>query len=998
MNNPGVRTRERLDASWWSLIVLVIVWLPVSSRAGGVAPMGGEDLPEPGLLAMWTLSASHATNLGQVDWSSYDQITVVDDVNWPVTQDPFYTGGPTNYFALRLTGLIDIDEAGLWDFRMSSDAGARLFINGALVIDHDANHSFSSASNWVELDSGSADIEIRFLERDWTQGLVLEWRGPSDADYTVVPAIAFTHDPANAPAAEAGQGLTAYWTTSASHATNLGQIDWARYNTVTTERNISWEITQDAFYTDGPTNYFACRLYGTIAIPEDGSWTFNLGSDAGARMFIDGQLVVDDDANHSFRFTSGTIDLTEGDHVIDVRYLERDWTQGLVATWKGPSDPYEEVIPADALTPGSIPAPDPDGGLQAFWNSSASQATTLGEVDWDFYDHTSIPGNVYWPITQSAFYTDGPTNYFALRLMGTIETPTSGSWTFDLGSDAGARLFIDGELVVNDDANHSFRFKAGSIALDAGLHNIEVNFLERDWTQGLVLTWKGPGDDFESVVPSSALRPDVILGDPGGGGLNAYWTTSASHATNLGQVDWANFDNVSIEQDVSWEITQDAFYEGGPTNYFALRIVGTITVPDTGLWTFKLGSDAGARLYLDEELLINDDANHSFRFTPGTVTLSAGEHSFDVRYLERDWTQGLVVTWQGPNDEFEEVIPPSAFKTSANEPVVDAGGGGLRAYWSSGTSHATTLGEVDWYDYDTSTVEDKVAWNITQSAFYNGGPTNYFALKLVGSINIPEPGAWTFRLGSDAGARLFIDDQLVVNDDANHSFRFTAGNIDLIEGEHSIEIRYLERDWTQGLYLTWQGPGDGFEEVVPSSALTPAPLESPGGPYAGTERLRAQWFINENTTSLDFVDWDSADETTGVDNIAWRITQDAFYLGGPTNYFAARLTGQIVIEESGDWTFKLGSDAGARLLINDSTIIDDDANHSFRFTEGTVFLDTGVHDFEVLYLERDWTQGLVTTWQGPSDLFESVIPAEAFREINTGDIRVVQWKNVAPIE
>jgi len=966
--------------------------------APAVVNAAGENDPQPGLLAMWSLSVSHATKLGQVDWSSYDQITVVPDVNWPVSNNPMLLGGPKDYFAVRLTGRIDINEVGAWDFRMTSDAGARLFINGVLVIDHDANHSFQSATNWASLGVESATIEVRYIERNYSNGLVLEWRGPSDADYQVVPAAALTHIPSEAPTAQPGQGLNAYWSSDVTHASKLGHIDWSKYNNVTIENNISWEITNSAFYTGGPTDYFALRLYGMITIPESGAWTFKLGSDAGAQMFIDGALVIDDDANHSFRFTAGNVTLTAGDHVIDVRYLERNYSNGLVATWQGPSDSYEQVIPASAFAPATIPPPDVNGGLQAYWSSGVSHATKLGEVDWDQYDATSIPTNVYWPNTTAPFYTGGPTDYFALRLIGKVSVSVAGAWMFDLGSDAGARLTIDGMTVVMDDANHSFRFKSGSIVLDVGNHDIEIEYLERNYSQGLVLSWKGPSDQYESVVPSSALSPGVLIADPGGGGLRAYWTSGVSHATKLGEVDWANFDNVTTEQDISWEITNSAFYAGGPTDYFAVRLVGTITIPETGPWTFKIGSDAGARLFIDEQLVLNDDANHSFRFKSGTLNLTAGEHIYDVRYLERNYSNGLVATWLRPSDGFEEVIPPSAFKISAAEPVVDPGGGGLRAYWTSGVSHATRLGEVDWDDYDTTTIESKVAWEITNSAYYTNGPTDYFALRLDGTINIPESGAWTFKIGSDAGARLFIDDQLVVSDDANHSFRFKSGAITLTQGEHQIEIRHLERNYSQGLFLTRQGPSDPYEEVVPSSALTPGPLISPGGPYAGSARLNAQWYFNENVTSLDFVDWSVADNQTSESNISWRITSTPFYLGGPTDYFALKLTGKLVIPVTGSWAFKLGSDAGARLLIDGNEVINDDANHSFRFTGGSTFLNAGAHDYEVRFLERNYSQGLFATWQGPSDAYESVIPPEAFNEITSGEIRIVQWKSVAPIE
>lgn len=154
----------------------------------------------------------------------------------------------------------------------------------------------------------------------------------------------------------------------------------------------------------------------------------------------------------------------------------------------------------------------------------------------------------------------------------------------------------------------------------------------------------------------------------------------------------------------------------------------------------------------------------------------------------------------------EEVIPASAFSSLATY-VPGAGGLGLRVYWSSGVSHATTLGEVDWLTYDSVTTQSNVSWPISNNPVHRGRPTDYFAVRLVGLINVPTAGNWTFSLGSDAGARLFVNGNLVVNDDANHSFRFRDGTVALPSGNVRIEIRYLELNYSQGLVLTWRGPG-----------------------------------------------------------------------------------------------------------------------------------------------------------------------------------------------
>ena len=88
-------------------------------------------------------------------------------------------------------------------------------------------------------------------------------------------------------------------------------------------------------------------------------------------------------------------------------------------------------------------------GLRAYWTTSATHATKLGHVDWERYDRTSTVPEINFPQTREGFYTDGPADYFSVRLVGEVDVPESGSWTFTLWSDEAARLWIDGELVIN---------------------------------------------------------------------------------------------------------------------------------------------------------------------------------------------------------------------------------------------------------------------------------------------------------------------------------------------------------------------------------------------------------------------------------------------------------------------------------------------------------------------------------------------------------------------
>jgi hypothetical protein len=79
-----------------------------------------------------------------------------------------------------------------------------------------------------------------------------------------------------------------------------------------------------------------------------------------------------------------------------------------------------------------------------------------------------------------------------------------GTWTFASESDDGSRVFIDGQLVVNNDGLHGMVDRAGQIALEWGFHRFRVEFFENFGGAGEIFRWEGPGTP-RAVVPASAL-------------------------------------------------------------------------------------------------------------------------------------------------------------------------------------------------------------------------------------------------------------------------------------------------------------------------------------------------------------------------------------------------------------------------------------------------------------------------------------------------------------
>ena len=72
-----------------------------------------------------------------------------------------------------------------------------------------------------------------------------------------------------------------------------------------------------------------------------------------------------------------------------------------------------------------------------------------------------------------------------------------------------------------------------------------------------------------------------------------------------------------------------AFPSGGP-DVDCIKATGTVAIPTAGPWTFGLNWDDGGRICIDGVDVMVDDTNHGPQDHFGTVTLSAGNHTFEV--------------------------------------------------------------------------------------------------------------------------------------------------------------------------------------------------------------------------------------------------------------------------------------------------------------------------------------------------------------------------------
>jgi hypothetical protein len=125
-----------------------------------------------------------------------------------------------------------------------------------------------------------------------------------------------------------------------------------------------------------------------------------------------------------------------------------------------------------------------------------------------------------------------------------------------------------------------------------------------------------------------------------------------------------------LKPTIDWE--GDAAF-GGLTQNFVVHAIANLTVA-TGEYTFRLRSDDGSELYIDDKLVIDNDGLHGAEDKDGTVQLTAGMHALRVNFFEAGGGQELRLSWKRPGDSAFSIVPSSALSTDAGVVRVTAPG------------------------------------------------------------------------------------------------------------------------------------------------------------------------------------------------------------------------------------------------------------------------------------------------------------------------------------
>ena len=163
----------------------------------------------------------------------------------------------------------------------------------------------------------------------------------------------------------------------------------------------------------------------------------------------------------------------------------------------------------------------------------------------------------------------------------------------------------------------------------------------------------------------SIIRFGTTVVIPGGLRGNVYYIPSDT--TRLPELDWLK--PVGSIYTNSLNVPPQSFLQGFPGvtdrfEWFAIDYRGRFWIEKPGIYRFALTSDDGAKLYVDDDLTVDNDGIHPPEVKMGSLRLSGGIHRMRVSYFQGPREEvALVLRVAGPGEEWrifstDEFKPP----------------------------------------------------------------------------------------------------------------------------------------------------------------------------------------------------------------------------------------------------------------------------------------------------------------------------------------------------
>jgi YVTN family beta-propeller protein len=134
-----------------------------------------------------------------------------------------------------------------------------------------------------------------------------------------------------------------------------------------------------------------------------------------------------------------------------------------------------------------------------------------------YFNNTTLSGTAVLTRTEAVNFNWGnhspgsgvSSKSFSARWTGTFTAPSTGTYFFQINSDAGARLTLGGQMVINDWTAHRARTanSAGMNLMAGQSVTILLEYFDNGGSAVMQLRWLTPGDTAYVAIPASQLSP-----------------------------------------------------------------------------------------------------------------------------------------------------------------------------------------------------------------------------------------------------------------------------------------------------------------------------------------------------------------------------------------------------------------------------------------------------------------------------------------------------------
>ena len=347
------------------------------------------------------------------------------------------------------------------------------------------------------------------------------------------------------------------------------------------------------------------------------------------------------------------------------------------------------------------------------------------------------------------------------------------------------------------------------------------------------------------------------------------------------------------------------------TTNFGLVYEGFLTIPTTGTYTFYLNSKDGSRLYLNNSstaIITNNKVQAATELVSAGQVLNAGLIPIKIEYFNGSTTgASLSFSWAGPSIA-KQIVPSTAFTsplTFCQGSSLDlTASDGSSFVWSNGvaagpvlkveqegnysvimknsfgctaTSNFVSVKKLDvpspsiftnnglrYKYYENNGAQWAVLPNFNTLTPVKSGHAynldyllrnreNNYGFLFEGYIIIPADGVYTFYTNSDDGSQLFINNNLIVNNDGDHPAQERSGNVSLLAGIHLLKVTYFNGGGGQALTVMYESATIP-KQVIPSRVLFNSEAECLLGSLsmAASVGTAFKWNTAATTRSIPF--------------------------------------------------------------------------------------------------------------------------------------------------